>query len=234
MEITCNRCHQTVPADSCYCPACGLPQLVYSTDGEGAVPPPAERWPEPVRDASSIDWKAGMRAALILAIPAGLLCSSVSPISSLELLWMAGAAVLAVFMYMRSQRPSWITVGAGARLGLVTGLVAAWLAFAVSGCWLFAERVLLHQSGQIDVVYTAFLDAFQQRVTESLAGMNPADAARMQVVFARMQALFTSPEGHAGVWTFSIVLNCAMLVLFAVAGGALGARLEARRRRPEV
>ncbi|WP_348264144.1 hypothetical protein P8935_06315 [Telmatobacter sp. DSM 110680] len=234
MEITCNRCHQAVPVDSCYCPACGLPQLVYTTEGESAVPPSSERWPEPVRDASSIDWKPGMRAALTLAIPAGLLCSSVSPIDSLEFLWMVGAAILAVFMYMRSQRPSWITIGAGARLGLVTGLVAAWLAFGVSGCWLFTERVLLHQSGQIDVVYKAFLDTFQQRVSDSLAGMNAADAARMQPVFARMQAIFTSPEGHAGVWTLSILFNCAMLVLFAAGGGALGARLEARRRRPEV
>ena len=46
--------------------------------------------------------------------------------------------------------------------------------------------------------------------------------------------MLTSPEGHAGVWTFSIAFNCAFLVLFAVAGGALSARMKARSRRPEV
>ena len=161
MELTCNRCHQSVPADSCYCPACGLPQLVYSAEGDGAVPPTTERWPEPVRDASSIDWKPGLRAALALAVPAGLLSSGISPLSPLGIFWMAGAAAGAVVLYMRSQRPAWITMGAGARIGLVTGLIAGWVTFGVSGIWLFIQRVVLHQSGQIDSVYTAFLDAFR-------------------------------------------------------------------------
>jgi hypothetical protein len=43
-----------------------------------------------------------------------------------------------------------------------------------------------------------------------------------------------SPEGHAGVWTLSLIFNCLFLVLFAVGGGALGARLLARSRRPEI
>jgi hypothetical protein len=233
MEITCNRCHQAVPADSCYCPACGLPQLVYSAEGE-SVPPPSQGWPEPVRDASSIDWKPGMRAALALAIPAGLLCSSVSPLSSMEIFWMAGAAVWAVTLYMRSQRPAWITIGAGARIGLVTGLIACWVAFGASGLWLFIQRVFLKQGGQIDTVYKAFLDAFQEKMQESMASMAATDAAQFQVWFGRILAWLTAPEGHAAVWAFSLAFNCAFLVLFAVGGGALGARLEARRRRPEV
>jgi hypothetical protein len=235
MEITCNRCHQFVPADSCYCPACGLPQLVYSADGDsGGVPAASERWPEPVRDASSIDWKPGMRAALALAVPAGLLSSGISPLSALGIFWMAGAAAGAVMLYMRSQRPAWITMGAGARIGLVTGLIAGWVTFGASGIWLFVQRVILHQAGQIDAVYTAFLDAFKQKANESMASMSAADAAQLQTTFSQIQAWLTSPEGHAGVWAFSIAFNCAFLVLFAVGGGALGARMQARKRRPEV
>jgi len=234
MEITCNRCHQSVPADSTYCPACGLPQLVYSAEGEGAVPAASERWPEPVRDASSIDWKPGMRAALTLAVPAGLLSSGISPMSVLGIFGMAGAAVGAVMLYMRSQRPAWITIGAGARIGLVTGLIAGWVAFGVSGIWLFVQRVVLHQAGQIDAVYTAFLDAFEQKAHESMASMTTTDAAQLQATLGQIQAWLTSPEGHAAIWAISIAFNCAFLVLFAVGGGALGARIQARRRRPEV
>ncbi len=234
MEITCNRCHQSVPAESCYCPACGLPQLVYSAEGDIAVPPATERWPEPARDASSIDWKPGMRAALALAVPAGLLSSGVSPLSALGIFWMAGAAAWAVVVYMRSQRPAWITIGAGARIGLVTGLIAAWLMFGVSGIWLFVERVFLHQSGQIDVVYTAFLTTFEQKAQESMSGMSGSDAAQVQASFAHVQAWLASPEGHAGIWALSIAFNCAFLVLFAVGGGALGARIQGRKRSPEV
>lgn len=234
MEITCNRCHQSVPAESCYCPACGLPQLVYSAEGDSAVPPASERWPEPVRDAGSIDWKPGMRSALALAVPAGLLSSGISPLGLLGIFWMAGAAAWAVMLYMRSQRPAWITIGAGARIGLVTGLIAGWVAFGVSGIWLFVERVSLHQSTQIDEVYSMLLTSFQQRAHASMSGMSGPDAAQMQAWMAHVQAWLTSPEGHAGIWTLSISVNCAFLLLFAVGGGALGARIQSRNRRPEV
>ena len=234
MEITCNRCHQPVPAESCYCPACGLPQLVYNAEGDGVVPQASDRWPEPARDASSIDWKPGLRAAIALAVPAGLLSSGISPLGALGIFWMAGAAAWVVVLYMRRQRPAWITIGAGARLGLVTGLIAGWITFGVSGTWLFIERVFLHQSGQIDVVYSAFLTAFQQKARESMSGMSGPDAAQVQTSLAYVQAWLTSPEGHAGIWAISIAFNCAFLVLFAVGGGALGARIQGRKRRPEV
>src|SRR6266568_5171214 len=110
MEITCNRCHHTVQAENCYCPKCGLPQLVYSAE-DGTPSPQAESWPEAVRDASSIDWKFGMRAALLLAIPAGFLSSDMSPFSGiLGMIWVAAAAAWAVVLYLRSQRPAWITI----------------------------------------------------------------------------------------------------------------------------
>ncbi len=234
MEITCNRCHQSVLAESCYCPACGLPQLVYSAEGDNVVPPASERWPEPARDAGSIDWKPGIRAALALAVPAGLLSSGISPLSVLGIFWMTGAAAWAVVLYMRSQRPAWITTGAGARIGLVTGLIAGWVTFGVSGIWLFVERVFLHQSGQIDVVYSAFLTTFQQKTRESMSSMSGPDAAQVQASLAQVQAWLTSPEGHAGIWALSIAVNCAFLILFAVGGGALGARIQGRKRRPEV
>jgi pilus assembly protein Flp/PilA len=56
MEITCNRCHQAVPDQSCYCPTCGLPQLVYSSE-ETEKPAQADRWSEAVLDAGQVEWK---------------------------------------------------------------------------------------------------------------------------------------------------------------------------------
>ena len=234
MEISCSRCHQTVQAENCYCPVCGLPQLVYATDG---APGQAqqERWNEATRDASSVDWKPALRAALITAIPAGVLSSEASQAGHLGLIWMATAAGLAVMFYARSQRPAWITLGAGARIGLVTGLMGAWLAFAVSGGALFVDRFILHQSSQMDADYhRIFMDSFQQRAQQSIEGMTPADAAQAQVIFSSMQTWMMSPEGHAGIWAGSIAVSSLFLLLFAVAGGALGARLLARTRRPEV
>jgi hypothetical protein len=225
MEITCNRCHQTVQAENCYCPVCGLPQLVYAGDGPPGQTPP-ERWDEVLRDASSVDWKPALRAALMLAIPAGVLSSEASQAGHLGLLWMASAAGLAVMFYMRNQRAAWITMGAGARIGLVTGLLAGWLAFAVSGGALFVQRFVLHQSSQMDAEWKAYAEASQQLAAQIGVG----DAAQMQA----QKAWMLSPWGHAGFETFGIIFDAAFLLFFAVAGGALGARLMGRRRQPEI
>jgi hypothetical protein len=139
---------------------------------------------------------------------------------------MAIAAAWAVTLYMRSQRPAWITLGAGARIGLVTGLLAGWLAFGISGGALFVQRFFLHQSSQIDTEWKNYVETSQQLAAQ----MGFSDAAQMQA----QKALMLSPEGHAGFATFSIIFNAAFLLLFAVAGGALGARLMNRTRQPEV
>jgi hypothetical protein len=234
MEITCTRCHQTVEADNCYCPNCGLPRLVYSADGATALAQP-EIVNGVVRDASTVDWKPAMRIAILLAVPAGLLSSVPSPLSSLGIVWMTAASVWAVLLYMRSQRPAWITIGAGARIGLVTGLLGAWLAFGASGCGLLVQRFVLHQPGDIDGPYkTLVVDTFQDRAQQSIAGMAPADAAQVQAQFLQIQAWMLSPDGHAAIWAFGFAFNSALLLFFAVGGGALGARLAARTRRTEI
>ena len=230
METTCNRCHQSVPADSCYCPSCGLPQLLYTSE-PGAIPPSSERWPEAVRDASSIDWKLGIRAILILAVPAGLLTSQFSPLRGLGIFWMAAAAGWAVVLYMRSQRPAWITIGAGARMGLVTGLIAGWLAFGLSGAALFVTRVVRHQGNQLDSAWVEAVTEMDKQTRRVEAQMSvPYNAAQAEA----QRRWMLSPEGQAGFQTVGLAWYCSLLTLFAVAGGAISARIVGRCRRPEI
>ena len=230
METTCNRCNQSVPGDSCYCPSCGLPQLVYQAD-PGAIPPASDRWPEAVRDAGSIDWKTGIRAILTLAVPAGMLTSQLSPLRGLGIFWMSTAAGLAVFLYMRRQRPAWITIGAGARMGLVTGLIAGWLAFGLSGVDLFVSRVVRHQGGEIDSAWVEAVTEMDRQTQRVEAQMSlPYNAAQAE----SQRKWMLSPEGEAGFQTVGLAWYCSLLTLFAVAGGAIGARMVDRRRRPEI
>lgn len=224
MEMTCTRCHQTVHAENLYCPACGLPQLVYSAEGVPGQSQP-ERWNEVVRDASTVDWKLGLRAALTLAVPAGLLCSLLSPLSIFGLLLMAIAAYCAVVLYVRSQRPAWITVGAGARIGLVTGVVGSWMATAATGISLYAMRFFFHQGKVFDDFWQ---DLVNQQMAQQWASMG-VDAPT--IVLAKSWLL--SPEGRAGSILSGILFLVVGLLFFAVGGGALGARLLARTRRPE-
>jgi hypothetical protein len=225
MEIVCNRCHQTIQAGDCYCPACGLPQLVYTAEDPAAQAQP-ERWNDIARDASTVEWKPALRAALLLAVPAGLMCSMLSPVGIFGLLWMAVAAAWTVVLYVRSQRPAWITVGAGARIGLVTGVLGGWTAAAATGITLFAMRFFFHQGKVFDDFW---LNLVSRQMAQQWASAG-VDAAT--IAFANTWLL--SPEGRAGSMLGAILFLAAALLLFAVAGGALGARILARSRRPQV
>jgi hypothetical protein len=225
MEITCTRCHQTIQTDDCYCPACGLPQLLYTAEGVPGQAQP-EQWNEAVRDASEVEWKPALRAALLLAVPAGLLCSLLSPVGIFGLFLMALAAYWAVVIYMRSQRPAWITVGAGARIGLVTGVVGSWMAAATTGATLFAMRFLFHNGKVIDDFWQDFVN---QQMVQQWSTMG-VDAATI----ALLKAWLLSPEGRAGFMMGGVLFLMGGLLLFAAGGGALGAKMLARTRRPEV
>ena len=225
MDITCSRCHQTVQADNCYCPNCGMPQLVYAAEGAPGLAQP-EMLHGIVRDASMVDWKAALRSVLLLGVPAGFLSSGVSPLWLFSLFWMAGAASLAVTLYMRNQRPAWITIGAGARIGLVTGLLGAWTAAASSGISLFVMRFFLHQGKELDQTWTTIISDQVTRQWSS-AGV---DAQTINIY----KGWLLSPEGRAGAMLSAILFLVAILVFFAVGGGALGARLQVRTRRPQV
>ena len=221
MEVTCSRCHQTVQDGACYCPNCGLPQLVFSAEasleaGQG------QRWGEPVRDAGAIDWSSALRSTLPLAIPAGILCSMLSPVNILGLFFMGAAAAWVVALYLRGHQSAWITVGAGARIGLVTGIVGSCSAAAVSGLSLYAMRFWLHQGSWFDGFWQNFINQWQAQ--EAAIG---ADAQNV----AAFKSILVSPEGRAGLILFAIAFLMAALLLFATAGGAIGARMLTRDRR---
>jgi len=229
MEITCNRCHRTVQVEDCYCPACGLPQLFYSADEAQAQGQP-ERWNEAVRDAGTVAWKPALRAALLLAVPAGVLCGGLRTVNLLGLFWMAAAAAWAVFLYVRSQKAPWITIGAGARIGLVTGLLGGWTAAGATSATLFATRFFFHQGKSID-------DLWQSAVNQQFSpqfSQQWITAGGDAHSIAAYKALLLSPQGRAGMVLSGILIFAFALLLFAVAGGALGARLMVRTRRPGV
>ncbi len=223
MELTCSRCHQTVQPGDCFCPYCGLPQLVYSTDGSGGPSPP-ERPAEPGPDASAIEWKPALRSALALGIPSGILCAELTRLGLIGALFMPVAAAWVVALYIRSRRPAWITIGAGARIGLVTGILGGSAAALTTGASLYAMRFWLHQGQALDAEWQSQINL----VTQYWASMG-FDAQQI----ATNRALMLSPEGRAGVILFSIVFLGIVLLALSVAGGALGARFIGRPRRTE-
>ena len=223
MELTCSRCHQTIQGQDCFCPGCGLPQLFYSTEGAAGQAQP-EPWSGPARNASQVQWKPALRSALALAIPAGLFCSIPSPVGVFGLLLMAGAGAWVVALYLRSQTVRWVPLGAGARIGLVTGVVGSWTSAAVTAVALFAMRFWLHQGNVID----GFWQTLSQQMNQQWITMG-VDAQTMAV----FNGWLHSPEGRAGWVLGTIALLMAALLVSAAAGGVLSAHLLARTRRPQ-
>jgi len=225
MEISCKRCHQAILAENCYCPTCGLPQFVYAADTPLGQTQP-ERWDEAVRDADSVDWKPALRAALKLAIPAGLLCSGYPLVGIFGLVWMAAAGAWTVVLYQRNQRLPWIPFVVGARIGLVTGLLGAWIAAAAMSVLLFAMRFFFHQGKVFD-------DFWQIQVSDKVSQQWAASGLDTPTILAA-KTMLNSPEGRGGVTLSVIVFLVLALVAFSTAGGALGARLMGRTKQPEL
>jgi hypothetical protein len=223
MEISCSRCHQTVQPGDCFCPVCGLPQLVYSADASGAPGQP-ERWGDVVRDANSVDWKPALRPALALAIPAGVLCAALTRLGLFGLLLIPAAAAWVVALYVRGRRPAWVTTGAGARIGLVTGILGGWTAALTTGITLYAMRFWLRQGKVFDDMWQNQINQGSQQL--SSIGFDPQTVAATKL-------MMLSPEGRAASVLFNIGLMALVIVVLAVAGGALGARLAGRPRRSE-
>jgi hypothetical protein len=179
--------------------------------------------------AADIAWRPALQACLMLSIPAAILVSRLSPL--IGLFWIMGAAAWAVVLYTRRARIPGISAGAGARIGLVTGLFAGWLTCGVNGAALWVARSLEHQGGEIDSVWqTAVQKNFEQQ-QQMLAqmGMASADAAQMM---QSMRTMMLSAEGRAGFALFGFLTDAVLVVLFSVIGGAVGARFLAHPRRP--
>jgi hypothetical protein len=169
-----------------------------------------------------VAWRPALRAAVMLAVPAGVLCSGLIPVGqSLGLIWMVGAAAWAVSLYVKRTRPVGLTMGAGARIGLVTGLFASWLTLGVNGAQLWLSRFVFHQGGEIDSLLQATVDKSLQLSQQMIVGMGVASAQ-----------MALSAEGRAGMVLSGFLSGAAFLVLFAIIGGAVGARFLAHPRRP--
>jgi hypothetical protein len=204
---------------------CGLPQLVYSAENNAAQNGQPEKWTEAVRDAGSIDWKPALRYVFTLAAPAGILCSLLSPLNILALLVMAATSAWVVALYMRNRQPSWLTLGAGARLGLVTGVLGGWTAAAASGIALYAARYWFHTGRIFDDFWDTLVN---QQMSQEWTSMG-VDTQTIAITKSWM----LSPEGRAGGVLFAVSFLVVALLVFAVAGAALSARFLARTRRPQ-
>lgn len=167
---------------------------------------------------------------MLLAIPAGLMCLAPGG-SLLNVFWMTGAAIWAVSLYSKRTHAAWLSSAAGARIGLVTGLMGSWMAICVHAVGLWMVRFQFHQGGQIDSLWNTQIEDWLQ-LEQRLLAQSGQSSADVTSYIHMLRGFISMPEVRAGAIMGGYALIAVFLVLMAMAGGALGAKFLTQPRRP--
>jgi hypothetical protein len=220
MNLLCHRCGASLSAPELFCPTCGSPQLKVAQQEDGETGYTAGRLPVTMARAQGISWKEAIRAALLVAVPAGLL-SAVSVLSWGCCLWVVGGAVLAIVVYHRRAPTFLLEIRSGVRIGAVAGLIAAYSSVIATAVWRVFARYVLHQGYAIDQLY---LQVIQQSTV--MMQSNPDAQAQWHAYVNFLM----SPDGRAAYTLMNAATTSIAIILFSAIGGALGVRLLAPRK----
>ena len=220
MNLVCHRCGTGLSASELFCPNCGSPQLKFAQQDEAEGDVAGARPPGTMPRAQGISWKDAILAALLVAVPAGLL-SAISVLSWGCCLWVVGGAALAIVVYHRRAPAFLLETRSGMRIGAIAGVIAAYSCVIATAAWRLFARFVLHQGYAIDQFYTSVIQqstAFVQTNPEAQAQW------RLYVHF------LLSPDGRAAYTLMNAATTSLGIVLFSAFGGALGVRLLAARK----
>jgi hypothetical protein len=225
MEQVCHRCGTVLNGSDPFCPHCGAPQLRYEVAEETAPSPstsPALRFV--TRNADTIAWRDAILAAALIAFPAGMLSSL---LGGLEVLWALAGGIALVSLYRR-RTGALPTSRVGWRIGAVLGLFAAVIASTVNGIGLLVQRYALRQGAMLDQQFRDAAETVTKMYVNQFAASNPDVAAALTGALH----FWVTPDGAAAMMLGQAAWLTITMLLFAGAGGALGARLTQRSAQP--
>jgi predicted nucleic acid-binding Zn-ribbon protein len=225
MDPLCHRCGTVLnSADELFCPHCGAPQLRYEPSDEPTASSASLKQIASSRGLGAVSWKTAVLSALlvagVIAVPVGLLSSILDLSSSF---WVIGGGIATVSLYRRwsgvplSNRMGW-------RVGGLLGLLSAFISTAVYSAKSVIERRLM-RSSEVDQQVHSFVQQMASQATHS----DPQTAA----VMAQFTRFWLSPEGSAAIVLWAAAFSAFFMVLFAAAGGAIGARIASLGNRPQ-
>ena len=216
MDLVCHRCSATLEPEAYYCQACGAPQIRYVADeGETAQVMPGIRvnlQAGAAASGASVSWKMAIRIAALVGTGVGILSALLAAGS---VLWVAAGAVMAIGIYHRRRPLTLLGPRVGARVGALLGLIAATVAFAANSVLLVVQRYGLHQGNEIDTQLTSIVKQAAARA----AAMDP------QAPVTSFTNFWLSAEGRIGLILLTMAFLSVLIVLFAIAGGVLGAQI---------
>ena len=220
MSLLCHRCGATLDAAELFCPVCGSPQLRFAQQSEPDGEYAGARTSTTALRAQGISWKHAIRAALLVAVPAGFL-SAVSVLSWGCCLWVVGGAVLTIVIYHRRAPGFLLEIRSGLRIGAIAGLIAAYSSVIVTAIWRVVQRYVLHQGYAIDQFYDSVIQQSTAVVQTS---------PDIQVQWQAYIRFLMSPDGRAAYTLINAATTSLGIIFFSALGGALGVRLLAPRK----
>jgi|SRR5579862_1678568 len=226
MDFVCHRCGTALNSpDELFCPHCGAPQLRYEpTDETLASAAPSQQMASGRVDL--VSWKIAITSAVIVAalvsIPVGLL----STIYDFSLLWVVGGGIAAVSLYRRRAGVP-PTGRMGWRIGGLLGLLASFISVAIFGTRSVILRYALHSSEPELQIHSLAQQIAAAAKQANYSNPQTAAAAQYLVHF------WLSPDGAAAIVLGTAATFALCMVLFAAAGGAIGARIASLGKRPQ-
>ena len=219
MQQTCHRCHSTVSREDAFCPVCGAPQLNFDAAEQAAFNETGEL-SETSSRPGHINWKVVLGACAKAAVPAGVLCA-LPVLSAGSLLWVFGAATAVILLYRRRKPLTVLSTRSGFRIGVLTGLIIAYVSLGVSALIRVLQRFPMHLGRTID-------DEYDQLIHQSMTVFltSPDTQAQMRPFFHYM----LTPDGRA-TWSLMNMATITIFIVFlASIGGAVSVRLSMTRR----
>jgi hypothetical protein len=201
MEIQCYKCGAALEEGTPFCEHCRAPQIRVVTAAPEYSPGMAQiSYPKTYSDR--IEWPVAFRAAAIAGSIGAFLM--LTPLGLLGL-GMVTSGLLAIIIYRSRAPESALSVGAGTRLGALSGLIgsAVFAVLATLVVGVFHLGPMLREK---------MLESIQEAAARS------SDPQAQQAV-----EFFKTPQGFATSLIVAAIFLFVAFVVLSAAGGAIGA-----------
>jgi hypothetical protein len=228
MPYPCYQCSAETPDGVVFCQQCGAPQIrvappaISPPNREDSTVEKESKLAERVVRSATADARSGVGVNRGLARSRALLSAltivglMLVPLLMLFFpLWMVLGGVLTVYLYFRKDAGAVLSLGEGARMGLMAGLIAFAIYSTLIGTGLAYDLLALHNGPQL-------MATLRSHVEQSIAA-NPNPQAR------QMAEQFRTPGGLALLLLLAWIFMFLLFLLLGSLGGMLGAWMFGRR-----